>query len=105
MNPKHRKKISQTAGMGEKKARDKCSVSMCTAVATTHMNMGAIEGMLSQLHWELKKTNKKSRRIGLCKKHNKAYKKIKDKDEKYSKFKNFGPNKIPKHEKTHAFME
>ena len=104
-NPKHRKKITQTKPMGIKSAKETCYVSGCTLEATHHIAQSNLEGYLSKLNWKLKTNNKKTRKVGLCKKHHKLYKKLKDKDEKFSKDRDFGPKKPPKREKSHNYME
>jgi hypothetical protein len=104
-NPKHRKKISTSTKMGVKKTKEKCSVSDCTIEGTHHLAAANLEGYLTKLNWTLKKDGAKSKRIALCKKHYKLYKKLKNKDEKYSQYKNFGAKRPPKREKSHNFLE
>ncbi len=104
-NPKHQKKITQTKPMGIKSSKETCYVSGCTLQATHHIAQSNLEGHLSKLTWKLKQSNKKTRKVALCKKHNKDYKKLKDKNEKYSKFRDFGPKRPPKREKSHNYME
>ena len=104
-NPKHKKKITQTKPMGLKSSKESCYVSGCTLQATHHIAQSNLEAYLPKLTWKLDQTKKKTRKVGLCKKHNKEYKKLKDKDEKYSKFKEYNPIKPPKREKSHNYME
>ena len=104
-NPKHLKKLTQTKPMGLKSAKETCYVLGCTLQVTHHIAQSNLEGCLSKLTWKLKQSNKKTRKVGLCKKHNKEYKKLKEKDEKYSKFRDFGPKRPPKREKSHNYME
>ncbi len=104
-NPKHRKKVTQSKDMGLKKAQDTCSVSGCSLEGSHHLAASNLEGYMTKLKWTLSTDKKKSKRAALCKKHYKQYKKLKNKDEKYTKFRDFGPKSAPKREKSHNFLE
>ncbi len=103
-NPKHQKRNVSTTPMGTSKAAKKCSVKTCSTDASHNLASSNIEGYTSQLGWSID-IEKKVRRIALCKKHYKQYKKLKNKDEKYTRFKDFGPSKGQGKQKSHAFME
>ena len=103
-NPKHRKKMSSTKGMGVKGPSQACFVGTCSKEASNHVAQSNIDAYQKQLKWTLD-LPKKTKRIALCKKHYKEYKKLKKKEEKYTQFRDFGPKKMPKHGQSHKFLE
>ena len=103
-NPKHRKKISQTKGMGRKGPSQNCFVGGCSKEASNHVAKSNIDTYQKQLKWTLD-LPKKTKRIALCKNHHKEYKKLKKKDEKQTQYRDFGPKKKPKNSISHKFLE
>ena len=89
-NPKHNKPIDQTSPMGIKHEGAKCSVTGCSEIGMHSLNIQNIEGYLTKLNLKLTEEATKTKKVVLCKKHFKDYKKEKDKDEKYLKIKDFG---------------
>ncbi len=92
-NPKHNKPIDQTSPMGVKHEGMKCSVVGCSETGMHSLSIQNIEGYLSKLNLKLNEETSKTKKVILCKKHFKEYKKEKDKDEKYLKIKDFGNKK------------
>ncbi|MHA1601648.1 MAG: hypothetical protein ACTSVL_07940 [Promethearchaeota archaeon] len=103
-NPKHKKKITQTKPMGVRQASAKCCVANCSVDGSHGLALSNVEEYSSKLNWTLD-LKKKSKRVYLCKKHYKEYKKLKNKDEKYTKFKDFGSSKRPGKDKPHYMLE
>lgn len=104
-NPKHQKKKSTTKEMGVSRGTESCSISGCTQEGAHHVSTINLEGYMDKLKWSLNIDKKKTKRATLCKKHYKEYKKLKNKDEKFSNFRDFGSNKKPSRDKSHAFLE
>jgi hypothetical protein len=105
-NPKHMKKATQEKPMGVKRELDKCMVKGCTEQAEHHIAASNLDNYMGELKWELTVSTdqKKTPRGGLCKKHYKDYKKLVDKDEKYTKIKTFDSQK-PYRDKPHINLE
>ncbi len=104
-NPKHKKKMTSVQDMGIKKVKISCSVTSCSSEGAHKLAASNLEGYLSKLNWTLNIDKKKSKRASLCKKHYKEYKKLKNKDEKYTKFRDFGHHTKPTKDKSHSFLE
>ena len=92
-NPKHKKPIDQTQPMGVKKAAEKCSVESCSESGMHSMSYQNLEGYLSKVGFKVREEASKTKKVVLCKKHYKIFKKEKYKDEKLLKHKNFGDTK------------
>ncbi|MHA1612445.1 MAG: hypothetical protein ACTSYU_10375 [Promethearchaeota archaeon] len=105
MNPKHRKTSNPPPQMGVKKRSEICSLMNCSSAVKQHIAKTNYEKYSDQLKWELKKSARKAKKIGLCKEHYKGYKKLQKKEEKYKQYRDFGPGNKPKKYKSHAFME
>lgn len=104
-NPKHNKKIDQSVIMGAKAKVSKCSVVGCSQDADHHMSYQNLEGYLTQLGFTLTEESRKTHRVGLCKEHHKPFKKLKDKDEKYTRLKDFSKEQAPRKDKPHYMLE
>jgi hypothetical protein len=105
-NPKHNKKPEQTQPMGIRHESLKCNVQDCSEMGAHSLTYSNLEGYTSKLGFKFNVDTAKVKKIELCKKHFKMYKKLKDKDERYTKFKDFGPGgKSPRPDKIQKFME
>lgn len=104
-NPKHRKTRTETVNMGIKKSLGTCGIEKCTQPVKQHVSKANIEKYSSQLSWTLKESEKKARKIGLCKEHYKKYHKLQRKEEKYTKPKMFDKQKKPSKYKSNVFLE
>ena len=98
-NPKHRKVRATPEKMGLKKKAEQCLISGCSNAATHHLALINVTEYATKLHWTID-PKKKTRRAALCKKHYKEYKKQRDKDEKYTKMRDFNPRNSSKPKKT-----
>lgn len=97
-NPKHKKKRISPTKMGLKKQGETCFLENCTQMATHHISFRNITEYANKLKWNID-SKKKVKSVGLCKKHYKEYKKLKDKDSKYAPERNFNPKNTPKPQK------
>lgn len=104
-NPKHNKKPDQSKPMGLKHEVAKCSIENCNEESAHSLSIQQIEEYSSKLNFKFKTDPEKTKRIGLCKQHFKDYKKVKDKDEKLLRVKEFGSKDIGKREKPHYDLQ
>ena len=93
-NPKHKKPIDQTNPMGIKHDSVKCSVQGCSEIGMHSLSTQSSMTILNKLNLPVNEETSKTKKVILCKKHFKEYKKEKDKEEKYLKTKNFGDKKL-----------
>ncbi len=100
-NPKHNKKPEQTKPMGVKHEVAKCGVENCNEESAHSLSFQQIDEYISKLNFKFKTDPEKSKHVGLCKHHYKEYKKLKDKDEKLLRVKEFGSKDVSKREKPH----
>lgn len=92
-NPKHKKKRDPPpVKMGKKQKAEKCIVGSCGKSATHHVAFSNVSEYAKKLNWSVEK-NKRTRRAALCKNHYREYKKLKKKDEKYQRMRDYGPPK------------
>ena len=106
-NPKHKKtRPAADPKMGKKKTIDRCFISECNKPATHHEATSNVTKYGEKLNWKID-PKKKSHRAGLCKEHYKEFKKQRNKDEKYTRVRDFNPKNSPKpnNSPSHAFLE
>ena len=78
------KKIGKT---GEESTR--CSVKGCNKKKKRTLSRNSVSKVVTKLDWTLD-TDKKARKVSLCKNHYKDYSKVKKKEDKYKKMRDYG---------------
>lgn len=92
-NPKHKKSQSTSPEkMGIKRKAETCLVGACGKAAEHHVAFANVSEYAQKLNWTIDR-DKKTRRAALCKKHYREFKKLKKKDEKYQRMRDYGPPK------------
>ncbi len=66
-----------------------CSVSGCSKKKKRTLSINSVSKVVSKLGWSLD-TDKKARKVSLCKNHYKDYSKAKKKEDKYKKMRDYG---------------
>jgi len=89
-NKKHANRHYNRRKMGvSDQSSSKCSVDGCNKKKKRTISINSVSGYISKLGWKLEDANKR-RKVSLCKKHYKEYSKLKKKEEKYKRMRDYG---------------